>query len=155
MIRRLKSFDRDALESILKRIQQFKAEEVNVALELIDITLNFPAQTDYNVFVFEDEEKVLGYHCTGKRPMTDAVYDLYWIVVDPDTSGKGVGKKLLQHATEFVKEQKGRWLLAETSSKETYEKTRLFYMNNNFKVIAQIDDFYSEGDSLLVFGKRL
>lgn len=155
MIRRLKSFDRDALESILKRIQQFKAEEVNVALELIDITLNFPAQTDYNVFVFEDEEKVLGYHCTGKRPMTDAVYDLYWIVVDPDTSGKGVGKKLLQHATEFVKEQKGRWLLAETSSKETYEKTRLFYMNNNFKVIAQIDDFYSERDSLLVFGKRL
>lgn len=155
MIRRLKSSDRNALESILKRTHQFKAEEVNVALELIDITLNFPAQTDYNVFVFEDEEKVLGYHCTGKRPMTDAVYDLYWIVVDPDTSGKGVGKKLLQHATEFVKEQKGRWLLAETSSKETYEKTRLFYMNNNFKVIAQIDDFYSERDSLLVFGKRL
>lgn len=155
MIRRLKSFDREALESILKRTKQFKAEEVNVALELIDIALNFPAQTDYHIFVYEDQEKVLGYHCTGRRPMTDAVYDMYWIVVDPDTSGKGVGKKLLQHATEFVKELNGRWLLAETSSKETYEKTKLFYMNNNFKVIAQIDDFYSEGDSLLVFGKRL
>jgi aminoglycoside 6'-N-acetyltransferase I len=155
VIRRLKSFDREALESILKRTKQFKAEEVNVALELIDIALNFPAQTDYHIFVYEDQEKVLGYHCTGRRPMTDAVYDMYWIVVDPDTSGKGVGKKLLQHATEFVKELNGRWLLAETSSKETYEKTKLFYMNNNFKVIAQIDDFYSEGDSLLVFGKRL
>ncbi len=155
MIRRLKSSDRPAIESILKRTAQFNPDEVNVALELIDITLNFQAQMDYNVFVLEDEEKVLGYHCTGRRPMTDAVYDLYWIVVDPDTAGKGVGGKLLQHATEFVKEQKGRWLLAETSSKETYEKTRLFYTKYNFNIIARIDDFYSAGDSLLIFGKRL
>ena len=41
---------------------------------------------------------------TGQRPMTDAVYDLYWIVVDPSQKGKGIGKALLHHAENFVKE---------------------------------------------------
>lgn len=153
MIRKIKQADKLHIENILNRISIFSKEEVDIAMELVNISLTIMAQTDYNIFVYEKNGKVLGYHCTGKRPLTDAVYDLYWIVTDPDSGEKGIGKSLLDHAEEFVKKQNGRWLLAETSSKESYTRTRNFYLRNNFSIVAEIKDFYSMNDSLMVFGK--
>ncbi len=153
MIRKLKQADVQSVELILKKIPAFSESEVSVGMELVNISASDIEQDDYNVFVYEEDRKIYGYHCTGRRPLTDAVYDLYWIAVDPDSKIKGIGRKLLQHAENFVLEKQGRWLLAETSSKESYEKTRNFYLRNNFSVIAQINDFYAVGDSLIIFGK--
>lgn len=153
MIRSIKPSDVEGLEKLLKKIPNFSEEEVKVAMELIDITVNNPDQTDYNIFVYEEDGKILGYHCTGKRPLTDAVYDLYWIVADPEHSGKGIGKNLLEHAENFVKERKGRWILAETSSKDNYLSTQSFYLRNNYTILSEIKDFYAVGDNLLIFGK--
>ncbi len=153
MIRRLKPADAEIIEGILKKIPLFKKDDIKVAMELIDITASNHLQTDYNVFVYENDGTVLGYHCTGKRPLTDAVYDLYWIVTDPDHGKKGIGKSLLEHAEDFVTQNNGRWMLIETSSKESYNATRNFYMRNNYTIISQINDFYSKGESLLIFGK--
>ena len=153
MIRRLKQGDAKSLEEILNRISNFNRLEVQVAMELVNIAESNPYQEDYNIFVYEKDGKVFGYHCTGKRPLTDAVYDMYWIVADPDATEKGIGKKLLQHAEEFIKQRNGRWLLAETSSKENYTRTRNFYLRNNYSIVAEINDFYSIGDNLVVFGK--
>jgi len=155
LIRKLRPDDRQALENILRHTDNFSEEEVAVALELIDITLVNEKLSDYHIFVYEERKKVLGYHCTGRRPLTDGVFDLYWIVVDPKASGKGIGKKLIQHAEQFVREQNGRWMLAETSSKEMYGATQKFYFKNNFSIVAEINDFYKVGDALLVFGKYL
>ena len=83
------------------------------------------------------------------------MYDLYWIVVEAGSQNKGVGKKLLEHAEEFVEKQNGRWLLIETSSQEKYAKTRNFYLRNYFTQVAEIKDFYSVGDNLVIYGKYL
>ena len=153
MIRKIKQADSTKIEKILNKIPNFSKEEAGVAMELVTIAVKVPAQTDYNIFVYEAKGEVLGYHCTGKRPLTDAVFDLYWIVVDPDAGIRGIGKKLLDHAEEFVLTENGRWLLAETSSKESYSRTRNFYLRNNYTIVAEIKDFYSINDSLMVFGK--
>lgn len=153
MIRRIKQGDSEKLEALLKRIPNFNSQEIDVAMELINIAETNPVQEDYNIYVWEKDGKVFGYHCTGKRPLTDAVYDLYWIVADPEATEKGIGKKLLEHAEEFVKQSKGRWLLAETSSKHSYTRTRNFYLRNKYSIVAEINDFYSIGDNLVVFGK--
>lgn len=153
MIRRLKQADAGEIEKILMKIPNFTINEVKVGMELVIIAAKDSKQTDYNVFVYDENEKILGYYCIGKRPLTDAVYDLYWIVVDPDSEIKGIGKKLIEDAENFVKKNNGRWILAETSSKESYNKTRNFYLRNNYSIVAQINDFYSVGDDLIVFGK--
>ncbi len=153
MIRKLKREDRGQLEVIVKNINQFNKEEFDVAMELIDVAINNPEQKDYNIFVFEEDEKVLGYHCTGKRYLTAGTFDLYWIAVHPEAKGKGIGSKLLIHAENFVKENNGSLLLAETSSKDDYDSTRKFYENKNYKVLAEIKNFYSENDHLVIFGK--
>lgn len=154
MIRKIKQSDKLVLEEMLNNISSFTEEEVEVAMELINVALNFKDQNDYNIFVYTNNENILGYHCTGIRALTDAVYDLYWIVVDAKHQGKGIGKKLLEHAEEFVKQNNGRWLLIETSSKDDYTNTRNFYLKNNYKIVSQIDDFYKLNDSLVVYGKR-
>ena len=153
MIRKVKRADAEKIERILKKIPQFTEKEIDVAMELVNISSNNQTQTDYNTFVFEENGKVLGYHCTGRRPLTDAVYDLYWIIADPESEIKGIGTELVKHAEHFVKEKGARWLLAETSSKEGYSRTRNFYLRNNFSIVAEINDFYSAGDNLIVFGK--
>ena len=153
MIRKIKPSDGIEIEKMLTKIPNFNDEEVKVAMELVNITVMNPDQTDYHIYVYENDGKIEGYHCTGRRPLTDAVYDLYWIVADPESSGKGIGKNLLEHAEEFVRSNNGRWLLAETSSKESYKSTQNFYLRNKYSIISEIKDFYTVGDSLLVFGK--
>jgi ribosomal protein S18 acetylase RimI-like enzyme len=153
MIRKIKQSDEVAIEKMLTKIPNFNEEEIKVAMELVNISVMTPSQNDYHIFIYENDNKIVGYHCTGKRPLTDGVYDLYWIVSDPESSGIGIGKSLLEHAEEFVRSNNGRWLLAETSSKETYKSTQNFYLRNNYTIISEIKDFYSVGDSLLVFGK--
>ena len=153
MIRKIKQADAPIIESFLGKVNAFTENEVGVAMELVNIAANNPKQTDYNVFVYENDQKILGYYCMGKRPLTDAVYDLYWIVTNPEHPKKGIGKNLLTHAEEFVFSKNARWLLAETSSKESYAAARNFYLRNHYSIIAEINDFYSLGDNLMVFGK--
>lgn len=155
MIRRLQSNDRGKLVSIVNSTSNFTDEEKSVAVELIDEALSKPEEDYYNVFVYENEGNILGYHCVGKRALTDGVYDMYWIVVDPKSQNKGIGKKLLNHVEEYVKERNGRWILAETSSKESYNATRNFYFRNNYTIVAEIKDFYTTKDDLIVFGKYI
>jgi GNAT superfamily N-acetyltransferase len=155
MIRRLKSADTEKIESILNKIPQFTENETKVAMELVNIAATNKEQTDYNVFVYEADGRILGYHCIGRRPLTDGVYDLYWIAVDPTSEIKGIGTILVEHAEMFAIENNGRWLLAETSSRDSYSGTRSFYLRNKFTIVAEINDFYSVGDNLIVFGKYL
>lgn len=153
MIRKLKPDDVNVINAILQKVKNFSSKEIDVAMELVNVAASDPLQSDYNIFVYTEDEKIIGYYCVGLRPLTDAVYDLYWIVTDPDYSNKGVGKKLLTSAEQFVKDREGRWLLIETSSKDDYDGARKFYLRNNYSKISEINDFYAVGDMLIVFGK--
>ena len=146
--------DRATLKSIVERVPIFNSDDVAVAMELIDKTINEPDQTDYVIRIICTNGTVTGYYCIGLRPLTDGVYDLYWIVVDPETSGKGCGSELLHDAFEYVASRNGRWLLAETSSKEAYSLTRRFYEKNKMNVVYTIPDFYRLGEALITYGMK-
>lgn len=155
MIRKLRAEDREQLVSIIEGTNNFSPEEKTVAVELIDEVVANPNHEYYNFYVFDSGGKISGYYCIGKRALTDGVYDLYWIVVDTKSQNKGTGKILLEHAENFVREENGRWILAETSSKESYNATRNFYFRNNYSIVAEIKDFYTVNDNLIVFGKYI
>ena len=87
--------------------------------------------------------------------MTEATYDLYWIAVDPQTHGKGIGKQLLRHCEELIKSRGGSLVIAETSSLPKYEKTRSFYEHNRYTQASRIKDYYTRGDDLVVYIKYL
>ena len=157
MIRKLKKKDRKALKRILIDTNHFNDDEVGVAMELIDVCLNNKKQKDYivQVYVTDDNELTAGYICYGKRPLTDSTYDLYWIAVDPEIHGKGIGKQLVKYMEEDLKGKDGNLILIETSGKAEYEGERSFYEKCAYKVQTVIKDFYRSGDDLFVFCKYL
>ncbi len=150
----IKKGDRPQLEATLKAQEHFRTAEVQIALELIDIVLTQPSQEDYILRCLEtNPREVVGFVCFGQAPLTDAVYDLYWIVVHPTSWNQGVGTCLLQHAEKELKRRRGRLLLIETSSLPGYRNPRAFYRKHGYRQRARIQDYYALGDHKLVFGK--
>ncbi len=154
-IRHLRKDDREQIHRLIIETNVFSDEEVNVAMELIDIFLNNPVQKDYNIYSAIDNGEVLGYICIGPTPITDGTYDLYWIVVKASVHGKGVGRKLIEFAENSVRKNNGRLLVAETSSQEKYRNTREFYLRVGYSELAKINDYYKVGDDLIIYGKYL
>jgi ribosomal protein S18 acetylase RimI-like enzyme len=136
--------------------EMFTSEEADVALELVDIYLNDNNQKDYLLYVVENENNIaLGYVCFGPAPSTEGTYDLYWIVVSPEYQNQGIGKQLLKFTEEQIILKGGRLIIIETSSQNKYLPTRQFYLNTDYKVAAQIKDFYRNGDDRVIFVKYL
>jgi GNAT superfamily N-acetyltransferase len=147
--------DREPLRRLLMATAMFTAEEVGIALELIDAVLNRPGQQDYIVRCCEAAGTVTGYYCIGPTPATEGTFDLYWIAVAPEVQGSGVGGLLIAHAQDLVRGMGGRLLIAETSSQPKYEPTRRFYLAREYTEVARIHDYYRPGDDLVVYGKYL
>lgn len=154
-IRSAEQRDRERIQEILLATGRFSEEEVRCAMELVDEWLAQPEKGDYLTYVVEDRETVTGYACYGPTPLTDGVYDLYWIAVDPLYQGHGFGQVLLRFVENEIRQREGRMLLIETSSKDSYGPTLRFYERSGYDEISRIKDFYRIEDDKLVFCKRL
>ncbi len=155
--RPLRAADRGPLTEVLEATGAFTGEEVEVALELIDLGLGDPPSHDYLFLVAtsDDERRVLGYVCWGPVPLTQGVFDLYWIAVDPREQGGGVGRRLMAAAEDAVRAAAGRMVLVETAGKPEYAATRAFYERIGYREVARIPDFYRIGDDKVIYGKGL
>lgn len=155
-IRPLHEKDRDAVHTILQEAQMFRDDEIDVAIEVIDEYLENTKESDYWSYVAVDEkERVAGFAIVGPNPITIGTYDLYWIAVEQSQQRRGVGRELIMYAENCVNERKGRLIIAETSSKPTYLRTRNFYKQQGYSELAHIRDYYDVGDDLIIFGKYL
>lgn len=155
MIRPAADHDREQITEIVRATGNFNDEEIAIANELIDIFLTQPEQRDYFAYVSEVENRIAGFLIVGPTPATTGTYDMYWIASHPDFHGRGIAQALDRYAEEFVKQRDGYWLIAETSSQASYERTRGFYQKQGYQVLSRIADYYKPGDDLIVFGKRL
>jgi ribosomal protein S18 acetylase RimI-like enzyme len=155
-IRSLVDKDRARLFSMLIRTRSFTSEEIDVAMELVDIVLRDPNHRDYRIHcMVDDQDQTIGFICYGPTPMTQGTFDLYWIAVDPDFQRQGVGSTLLVSLEEMVKAKGGRMILADASTIPHYEKTRRFYLKNGFQEVARIPDYYHPGNDRITFCKKL
>jgi ribosomal protein S18 acetylase RimI-like enzyme len=155
-IRRMQPQDRPGLKALLHAQPHFRPEEIRVALELIDIALAHPAEEDYIILCAEEGEgEIRGYICYGKAPLTEAVYDVYWIVVHPAFWSRGTGSSLLRRAEVDLAQRQARLLLIETSSTPPYDIPRAFYGKQGYREQARILDYYRPGDHKIIYGKIL
>jgi len=153
-LRALRPDDRPCIERLLRETQVFTEAEVAIALELIDIYLNVPTQRDYQLYVAADDTDVAqGYVCFGPTPLTDALWDLYWIAVTPTRHHQGIGTELLHFVEAQVRERAGRRLIIETSSLPRYLPTRNFYLRHGYSELARLPDFYAIGDDRIIYAK--
>ena len=157
-IRKLELGDRSRIEEIVISSGKFNDIEIETALELVDEALNEGEESGYIIVVIEwgkAHPKLHGFACYGPTPLTQGVYDLYWIAVDPAAQRKGCGRYLVEYVERDVIKRGGRMLLVETSSQETYSSTIRFYEKSGYELVARIKNFYRIGDDKLVFSKDL
>jgi ribosomal protein S18 acetylase RimI-like enzyme len=157
-IRQIEPPDRWRIEEIVISSGAFNREEIATALELVDEALDKGEESGYIARVLEvgrEHRSVQGYVCYGPTPLTQGVYDLYWIVIDPAVQGKGFGRLLIEYVEEDIGKRRGRMLLIETSSQESYGATLRFYQKAGYEIAARIKNFYRIGDDKLVFLKEL
>ena len=152
--------DRAALQALLQEAGVFAPREVPVAEELIDAHL--AGSTDYRIHLAEGEAgtadptpRVLGFVCYGHNPVTDAVHDIYWIVVAPGARRRGTGRALLEHAEQRIRGMAGRAIMIETSGRPDYHGARALYESCGYARVAEIADYYSPGEAMHIYMKTL
>ncbi|MBI1871592.1 MAG: GNAT family N-acetyltransferase [Chlamydiae bacterium] len=148
--------DRKKIELILEEGKVFSKEEIACGLSLFDEYIRRGSDPNEYVFccAYSSDKEILGLMCYGRVPLTDRVYDLYWIVTDTKYQGAGVGSFLMKELSNRLQGLKARMVLAETSSRVDYEKARRFYLRHGFFEVSTIQDYYAWGDDLIVYGKR-
>jgi ribosomal protein S18 acetylase RimI-like enzyme len=147
--------DKPGLTRILRNTPEFKSFEVAVAEEVIDSYLNDPRGSGYSILIAEDDGEVAGYICYGETPLTVGTWDIYWVAVDRQKRGRGIGEALSERAETAIKKAGGRLAIIETSSTPLYENTRNFYQRRGYETVACIPDFYMPGDDKLILQKKL
>ncbi len=153
-VRTLAPGDRPALKALLMAEGAFRDDEVAVALELIDEALA-GADSGYWVRVAELGAEVAGYICYGPTPMTEATYDLYWLVVGAQFRRRGVARALARAMEGDLSARGGGSVRVETSDTEGYGAARRLYEALGYPMACRLADFYRPGDDLIIYYKRL
>ena len=149
-LRPLCAADRAPIEALLAATGSFRADEIVVALELVDEG----EAAGYRFLVAECEGRVAGYCCFGETPLTLGTWDLYWIAVDPRLQGSGIGRELMRAAEERVAREGARLLVVETSDKPSYAPTRAFYERLGYAREAELAHYYAPDDGKVVYVRR-
>ena len=152
-VRRPQAAEREAIVATITSDKTFKASEVAVAVELIDAAL--AGSVDYHLLIALRHDAVVGYICFGPTPMTDATWDLYWIVVGAPFRGLGAARALVAAMELEVAQTGGRQVRVETSETEGYGAARALYARLGYPEASMLPNFYSDGDALITYYKQL
>lgn len=144
---------RARLEQLTRATGLFREEEVATAVELLEESL--AGDEDYRFLGAFDDDQLIGYACWGPTPGTQGTHDLYWIVVDRERQGSGVGTQLLRDVESRLAAQSARLVIVETSSRGDYAATRAFYEARGYTRTATIPGYYAPGDDLVIYAKDL
>jgi ribosomal protein S18 acetylase RimI-like enzyme len=170
---------------ILRSTENFRDEEIDVALELFDESfvdeeyvfvgafrresgIGNRESTDLGTFPGPSPERSDGvpmpdarfpipdgFACYGPTMGTDRTYDLYWIAVDRAAHGSGCGSALLTEVERRLEALHARMLVVETSSRSDYTATRGFYLKRGYVEAARVREFYAPKDDRIILTKRL
>ncbi|MFO1076810.1 MAG: GNAT family N-acetyltransferase [Planctomycetota bacterium] len=149
----LRPGDEEAVRAIVASTGFFNAEEIDIAVELVQERRAKGDASGYHFLFLDIDGRTVGYACYGPIPATVSSHDLYWIAVQAGARGHGLGQRLMAATERAIARAGGTRVYAETSSRPQYEPTRAFYRRCGYRVEADLVDFYAPGDGKVIFGK--
>lgn len=155
MIRPTTAADTPDLLKLTEGTGVFKPHEIEALNEVLSDYHAGTHLTGHIAVTCEEHGKILGYAYYAPAAMTDRTWYLYWIAVTRQTQAKGIGGKLLRYAEDDIRKRNGRVLFIETSSLPHYDLTRKFYLKHGYEIAAELRDYYSDGDNMVVFRKKM
>jgi GNAT superfamily N-acetyltransferase len=154
MIRPTRSEETPELIELARGTGVFKPLEIVALGEVLDDYHAREREHGHRAITSERDGRPAGFAYHAPAAMTDRAWYLYWIAVARPLQARGLGSGLLRAVEDDVERAGGRMLLIETSSLPHYEPTRRFYHRNGYEQACVLNDFYADGDDLVVFRKR-
>jgi ribosomal protein S18 acetylase RimI-like enzyme len=151
----LRTDDAERVRAIVASTGFFSREEEDIAVELVDAALRDGERSGYHLLFLDDGAQTLAYSCCGPIPATDDSWDLYWIAVQADARGRGLGRTVLRATEERIAARGGVRVWIDTSSRPQYAPTRAFYEGCGYHVAAELNDFYRTGDGKVIYCRVL
>ena len=141
--------------AIAGETEVFRDDELEVLRGVLEDYFYSPDR-NYRALFEERDGRIVAFVIYGRTPMTATAWDLYWIVVDRNYQGKGIGKKLVRDLqTDILRIHPGGILRVETSAKNVFAVACGFYRKNGFTSAGRIPNFYGVDDDLVIFYKTL
>jgi ribosomal protein S18 acetylase RimI-like enzyme len=147
--------DIEVVRSLCRSSGFFSEEEVELAVELVEEHLIKGTISGYHFLFAQQGDQVLGYACYGPVPATESSWDLYWMVVDEEKRGQGLGRRLQSEAERMIFRGGGRRIYIWTSSREQYQPTRFFYERLGYTAEATLHEYYAPGEHLVIYVKAV
>ncbi len=155
IIRPTQANDKSAIMTMLRETKFFRDGEIIIAEEVLDDSLVCGKDGEYRSYSAVENNKTIGWVCFGPTACTIGTFDIFWIVVSPQSQAKGIGTKLMDFVTDLIKKDSGRLIVIETSGMAKYISTQKFYEKLGCKKEAVLKDFYADGDDKIVYVKRV
>lgn len=157
MLRAAVPSDTPAILALSVDTEMFQPHEVGFVQEMLD---DFHAQRlgpGHRVEVWVDDPAgpPLGVAYFAPDINTDRKWDLWMIAVTPARQRQGIGGHLLRSAVTHAREAGARMIVIETSSLPRFDATHAFYRRHGHSEVARIPDFYRDGESKVIFARRL
>lgn len=133
----------------------FKPHEIQALDEVLTDYHASNRELGHRCATWEEDGQIMAYAYWAPAAMTDRTWYLYWIAVRRQRQAGGIGGELLKHVEDDIRALGGRILLIETSGLPHYEMTRRFYKKHQYEQGAVLEDYYADGDDMVVFRKRL
>ncbi|MFT4666899.1 MAG: ribosomal protein S18 acetylase RimI-like enzyme [Polaribacter sp.] len=148
-IRNVVAGDLDKLKAVIDSSELFPSELLD------DMISGYLAGYKDSLWLTGDsDEPTFIAYCAAEQ-MTEGTWNLYLISLHESMQGSGIGRKVLTHVEEELKQRNVRILIIETSGLESFQSTRDFYAEAGYTEEARIRDFYQAGEDKVVFWKSL
>ncbi|MCZ8318821.1 MAG: GNAT family N-acetyltransferase [Silanimonas sp.] len=150
IVRQFHRDDQLGVISLAERSGLFSSEE----LAHLEQVVSKAADQDDAVWLVTGDGQIDGAVYAACEPMSDRVWNVLMLIVDPVCQGGGVGKALMS-AIEDRLTGTARLLLVETSEGEGLDVARAFYPRCGYREVARIPSYYGNGIGKIVFQKMI
>ena len=150
-IRAVTQSDIEELKLVIDSSELFPSEYLD---DMIADYFNNPDTQDI-WFTYTENNKLIAIGYCIPEKFTIGTYNLLAIGVIKGAQRNGVATEMMHYLEHHLKLKEGRILIVETSSDDAQIGARKLYAKIGFTQVAEIKDFWNQGEDKIIFWKKL
>lgn len=113
--------------------------------------------TNRKYWYIEDDGEIVGAMGVRENKYGSGGYemDADYFAIHKDYRHQGLASRLINEIEKFVHENSGRYIHVLTCDIDSYAPARAFYEKNGFKKVAEIPNYYVEGEGRIDYLKEM
>lgn len=113
-------------------------------------------ENNHRYWFIEDNNKIIAAMGVRENKYGSGGYEMDsdYLAVHKGYRKHGLASQLLKKIEEFIKERNGRYLHVLTCDIDSYAPARSFYEKHGYKKVAEIPDYYVQGEGRIDYFKQ-